>query len=140
MRFLHSNPPLSLLVATTFIISSTTLSVSAAAAPVVEMNFLRHRNLQESSTSPTTVAQCEPCPVCDAASITPEAKKEKIKLRFLVADRSFAQLKVMLDQVADDYTRKVRHGVTTLLFLSMGISLVGVCCMVHDREMNTLIV
>ena len=69
-----------------------------------------------------------------------EAKKEKIKLRFLVADRSFAQLKVMLDQVADDYTRKVRHGVTTLLFLSMGISLVGVCCMVHDREMNTLIV
>ena len=98
-----------------------------ASADEQRNNFLRNinRRVQEdnnnstanndsdgTTTATTTTTICEPCPVCDAQqpsstiSTNSTSSSEKIKLRFLVAERDFARLQVMLEQMADDYTRK----------------------------------
>ena len=97
------------------------LHLTAATGTSPSTGFLRTaRRMDETSTGANTTAittttsdeatdggnvQCAPCPVCDAPQQA--TAKEKIKLRFLVPERSFARLQVMLEQMADDYTRMV---------------------------------
>jgi len=112
------------------------LSTNHAVVTADQPGFLRHRRINDegesatdstapadddmhtsdassSSTSTNASIQCQPCPVCDTASIAGGGKNstvatpDKIKLRFLVAERSFARLQVMLEQMAEDYKRKL---------------------------------
>ena len=107
-------------------------AIASAADEHQRNNFLRsiNRRVQEDNnnttndsdgtTTATTTATtiCEPCPVCDAQQPSSStivtnstSSSEKIKLRFLVAERDFARLQVMLEQMADDYTRKASYSV-----------------------------
>ena len=112
------------------------VSAIASAADEQRNNFLRsiNRRVQEDNSSSTTndnsdgttdtattTTICEPCPVCDAQQSsttisTNSTSSEKIKLRFLVTERDFARLQVMLEQMADDYTRKASFLVWHILF------------------------
>lgn len=92
-------------------------------------SFLRRRAEDEGAANSTSLfdgaepaVQCQPCPVCDASSVAaPDANKpEKIKLRFLVPERSFARLQVMLEQMAEDYTRKVRAALLASIIIDRG--------------------
>ena len=113
-------------------------AIASAADEQERNNFLRHinRRVQEDNsssttndnsdgttdTATTTTTICEPCPVCDAQQpssstiSTNSTSSEKIKLRFLVTERDFARLQVMLEQMADDYTRKASFLVWHILF------------------------